>query len=112
MERCESCPQDEIWQKEWVGVEFPYQKQRLQLNVSCPCGQFRSADRVRWYKVCGQCRTKILVESNGAGDCQGEAPRGMVEEEDPLVDDPIEEGWEGEDLVNREQQLRVLLRDQ
>ena len=36
----------------------------------------------------------------------------MVEEEDPLVDDSIEEGWEGEDLVNREQQLRVLLRDQ
>lgn len=67
---------------------------------------------MRWYKVCGQCRTKILEESTAAGDCQGEAPRGMAEEEDPLVDDPIEEGCEGEDLVNREQQLRVLLRDQ
>ena len=78
-----------MWQRDRAGIEYPFQRQLLHLNVNCPCGPCRIADLVRWYKVCGQCRSRIPEEVHA-----GDVPQGMAEEENPLVDDPIEEGWD------------------
>ena len=89
VELCDACPGDLMWQRDAAGVEYPFQRQVLHFSVNCPCGQFRIADLVRWYKVWGQCRSRMPAEVH-AGDVSQDA----AEEENPLVDDPIEEGWD------------------